>query len=91
MILTMGSSGGAAVGVVAKGMNVHATLGIRVVAGDVPADGGGSILRLLLEGDSTRDLGVSTDDGNWKQPEKLAGSLTPSDINSSLQPTAVAV
>lgn len=64
VMLTVGSSGSAAIGVVTKGMDVHATLGIGIVAGDVPADSSGSRLRLLLEGDGTRDLGVSTDDGN---------------------------
>jgi hypothetical protein len=34
--LTMGTSGGAAVGVVAKGVYVHAALSVGVVASDVP-------------------------------------------------------
>ena len=56
---------GAAVGVVTKGVDVHATVGIGVVAGDVPAHGGGSTLGRLLKGDGPGDLGVTTDDGNW--------------------------
>lgn len=38
--LTVRAGRGAAVGVVAVGMDVHATLGVGIVAGDVPADGG---------------------------------------------------
>lgn len=60
----MRASGSAAVGVVTEGVNVHTTLGVGVVAGDVPRDGGVSTLRGLLEGDGTGDLGVSTEDGN---------------------------
>jgi len=56
--------GGAAVGVVAKGVNVHATLGVGIVAGDVPCDGGSGTLRGLLEVDGTGDLGVSTENGD---------------------------
>lgn len=64
----MRAGGGAAVGVVTEGVNVHATLGVGVVAGDVPGDGGGSGLGGLLEGDGSGDLGVTTDDGNWRPP-----------------------
>jgi len=38
--LTVRTGGCAAVGVVAKGVNVHTTLSIGVVASDVPCDGG---------------------------------------------------
>ena len=61
----MGASGSAAVGVVTERVNVHATLGRRVVTGNIPGDGGRGRLRLLLESDGTSDLGVTTDDGNW--------------------------
>lgn len=56
------ASRGAAVGVVAKGVDVEAALRVGVVARDVPGDGGGSRLGLLLKGDSTGDLGVATED-----------------------------
>lgn len=62
----MGAGRGAAVGVVAKGVNVHAALGVGVVAGDVPGDGGGSRLGRLLEDDGARDLGVTADDRDWE-------------------------
>lgn len=65
-ILTVRAGGSAAVGVVTEGVNVHTTLGVGVVTGDVPGDGGVSTLRGLLEGDGTGDLGVSTEDGNCK-------------------------
>ena len=55
---------GAAVGVVAKGVDVHATLGVGVVAGDVPGDGGRGRLVLLLEDDRARNLGVTPDDSD---------------------------
>lgn len=38
--LTVRTGGGAAVGVVTELMNVHATLGIGIIARDVPCDGG---------------------------------------------------
>lgn len=62
----MRSSRSAAIGVVAKGVNVETTLSIGVVAGDVPSDGSGSRLRLLLEGDGTANLGVTSENGNCK-------------------------
>ena len=34
--LTVRAGGGAAVGVVTEGVNVHATLSVGIVAGDVP-------------------------------------------------------
>lgn len=50
----------AAVGVVTEGMDVEAALGVGVLARDIPGDGGRGRLRLLLEGDSTGDLGVTS-------------------------------
>ena len=61
---TVRTGGGAAVGVVTKGVDVHATLGIGVVAGDVPRDSGRGGLGSLLKGDGSGDLGVTTDDSN---------------------------
>jgi hypothetical protein len=58
------TSGGASVGVVTELVDVEATLGIGVVALDVPGDGGGRVLVGLLEGDSAGDLRVTTDDSN---------------------------
>jgi hypothetical protein len=58
------AGGSAAVGVVAEGMDVESALGVGVVAGDVPADGGGRGLGVLLKGNGTRDLGVSANDSN---------------------------
>ncbi len=66
--LTVGASGGAAVGVVTKGVDVEAALGAGVVAGDVPSDGGRSRLGLLLEGDGSGDLGVTTNDSKYTEP-----------------------
>lgn len=60
----MGTGRGAAVGVVTKGVDVEATLGVGVVAGNVPGDGGGRGLALLLEGDGAGDLGVTTENSN---------------------------
>lgn len=60
----MRASARAAVGVVAEGVDVHATLSVGVVAGDVPCDGGLRRLRGLLEGNGTLDVRVSTKDGN---------------------------
>ncbi len=60
----MRAGGGAAVGVVTKGVDVEAALGVGVVSGDVVGDGGGSTLGLLLEDDGAGDLGVTTEDSN---------------------------
>lgn len=61
---TVRASAGAAVGVVAEGVDVHAALGVGVVAGDVVGDGGRGTLRGLLEGDGALDVGVTTENGN---------------------------
>lgn len=61
----MRASGGASVGVVTELVDVEASLGVGVVAGDVPGDGGRSRLGGLFEGDGSGNLGVTTEDGNW--------------------------
>lgn len=61
---------GAAVGVITEGVDVHAALGVGIVASDVPGDGGGSRLGGLLEDDGTRDLGVTTDDADCSLPHQ---------------------
>ena len=58
----MRSSARAAVGVVTKLVDVHATLSIGVVALDVVGDSGGAGLRGLLEGDGAGDGRVTTKD-----------------------------
>lgn len=52
----------AAVGVVAKGMDVHAALGVGIVAGDLPRDSRGGVLVGLLEGHGALDVGVTAED-----------------------------
>lgn len=61
---TVRAGAGASVGVVSELMDVDATLGIGVVAGDVPGDGSRRGFGGLLEGHLSSDLGVSSDDGN---------------------------
>lgn len=56
---------GATVGVITKGVDVHATLSIGIVARNVPGDSGGVRLGGLFKGDSAGDLGVTTDDANY--------------------------
>lgn len=63
--LTVRPSASAAIGVVAKGVDVHATLRVGVVAGQVIADGRLGTLGVLLEGYRALDVGVSTEDGDW--------------------------
>ena len=60
-MLTVGSSAGASVGIVAELMDMHAPLGIGVVAGDVVGDGGWGGLGALLEGDGAADGGVTAE------------------------------
>jgi hypothetical protein len=55
---------GAAVGIVTELVDVHSTLGIGIVAGDVVGDDGGRGLVGLLEGDGAGDLRVSSDECN---------------------------
>jgi hypothetical protein len=61
----VGAGRGAAVGVVAEGVDVHAALGIGIVAGDIPRYGGGGALVLLLEGDGALDVGVTAEDSDY--------------------------
>lgn len=63
----MGAGGGAAVGVITELVDVESTLGVGVVAGDVPGDAGRGALIGLLEGDSTGDLRVTAEDSNYSQ------------------------
>lgn len=58
----MRAGAGAAVGVVAELVDVHAALGGGVVALDVVGDGGGAGLGGLLKGDGAADGGVPADD-----------------------------
>lgn len=64
--LTVRTGAGAAVGVVTEGVDVHATLGVGVVAADVPGDLGLGGLGGLVEGDGALDVGVTTDNSDWK-------------------------
>ena len=63
----MGTGRGAAVGVVTELVDMETALGVGIVAGDVPGDGGGGVLVVLLEGDGARHLGVTTEDSNYIQ------------------------
>lgn len=60
-MLTVWTGGGAAVGVITKLVDVHAALGIGIVAGDIPGDGGWGVLVGLLEGNGAGDLGVTAE------------------------------
>lgn len=73
-LLTVRSGRSAAVGVVTESVNVEATLSIGVVAGDIPSDGSGSRLRLLLENDSAANLGVTSENGNCSAENKSSAN-----------------
>ena len=60
----MRPSRSAPVGVITELVDVEASLGTGVVAGDVPGNGGWGGLGGLFEGDGSLDLGVSTEDGD---------------------------
>ena len=60
----MGTGAGASIRVVSELVNVHATLSIGILAGDIPADGGGRGFGLLLERHLSGDLGISSNDGD---------------------------
>ena len=60
----MRTSGGAPVGVVTELVDVEGPLSVGVVARNVPRDGGGRGLGLLLEGHGASDLGVTAEDSH---------------------------
>lgn len=66
----MRSSRGTSIRVVAKGVNVHAALGIGVMARDVPCYGRLSAFGGLLEGDGALDVRVTTEDGDCCSRQK---------------------
>lgn len=68
----MGASRGAAVGVVTKGVDVEAALGIGVVAGNIPGDDGRGALALLLEDDGAGHLRVTTEDADCRVDTKIS-------------------
>lgn len=68
----MGAGGGAAVGVVTELVDVDATLSIRIVASDVPSNGGRGVLGFLLEGDGAGDLGVTSNGRNYKRKNRVS-------------------
>lgn len=64
-MLTVGSGGCAAIGIVTELMDMHATLSIGVVASDVPCDRGRRGFGLLLKGDRPGDLRVTSHGCNY--------------------------
>lgn len=62
--IEMRSRRSAAIGVITELMNMHATLGRGVAAGNIVGDGRGRGLGGLLEGDGAADFGVAAEDGN---------------------------
>lgn len=62
----VGAGRSAAISVVAKLVDVHSTSGVRVVSLDIIGDSSRRILGLLLEPHDAGDVGVSSDDSNWK-------------------------
>lgn len=73
--LTVRTGRGAAVGVVAKGVNVETALGVGVLAAEIVGDGGGSALGLLLEGDGTLDGRVTAEDSNCTGEDERISQL----------------
>ena len=63
----MGSGRGASICVIAELVDVHAALGIRVVAGNVPCNGRRGRLVSLLEGNSTGNLRVASNKCNYRR------------------------
>jgi len=69
MVLVIGvivrPGAGAAIGIIAEGVDMETFIPIRVVAGDFVADCRRSILRLLREMHNARDGFVSSEHGDW--------------------------
>ena len=61
----MWASARAAIGVVAKSVDVHATLSIGVVTGDAPLNSGRRALCFLGEGNGALDVGVTTENCDY--------------------------
>lgn len=72
----MWSSTGAAIGVVSELMNVNPSLGIRIVASNVPGDGGGRVFGGLLKVYNTLDVGVPADDSDCEGKYSISFLLT---------------
>lgn len=70
----MRPSGCASIGVVTKGMDVHATLSVGIVAGDIPRHSRLGALGGLLESDGALDIGVAAEDSNYSNVISLADS-----------------
>jgi len=70
----------AAVCVIAKGVNVHTTLSIGIVARDVEGDGGGIGLRGLLESDSALNVGVTAENCDYTLRETMSASVPMADV-----------
>lgn len=62
----------AAVGVVAKGVDMETALSVGIVAGDVPGNGGGSRFGLLLKDDGAANFGVTSENSNWSQGSNVS-------------------
>jgi hypothetical protein len=75
-VRTMRTSARAAVGIVTESMDVHATLGVGIVAGHIPADGRRGALGGLLEGNGALDVGVSTKNGNCRASTLASSTAT---------------
>lgn len=66
----VGSGAGAAVGVVAELVDMHAALGRGIVAGDIVGDGRVRGLGRLLEGDRSADLRVTAEDCDCEEMDR---------------------
>ena len=78
----MRTGAGAAVGIVTKLVDVHATLGGSITAFDVIRDGRWGRLGRLLKGHSAGDTGVASKDRNcWKGARQLLCTIVDSDFS----------
>ena len=57
----------ASIGVVSELVDMHATLGIGIIASDVVGDCGVLMFGSLLKGDGTLDFRVSSDDSDYRE------------------------
>lgn len=71
-VLTVRPGARAAIRVVSELVDVHAALGVGIVAGDVPTDGCVGGFGGLLEGDGALDVGVTPENGDCNVCRSLA-------------------
>lgn len=76
MKLTVWTCTSAAIGIVAEGVDVDATLSVGIIACNVPGDGSFGSLGFLLEGHGALDVAITTEDCDCSTSQPYRSSET---------------